>query len=89
MLNIMLSLVAGTIVGYLIKLNISQKKLLENGYTLVIFLLILFMGVSIGANKSILQDLPKIGGYAVVISFCTVAGSIIGVMILEKTSVIK
>ena len=89
MIDIILSLIGGIIIGCLIKLEESQKILLERSYTVVIFLLILFMGLAIGLNKSIFQNLLKIGGYAILFSIFTIIGSIAGVIILEKTKITR
>ena len=88
MIEIIISLVVGIIIGHLIKLNRSHKILLEKSYTLIIFLLILFMGLIIGINKSIFQNLYTIGLYAILFSIFTIIGSIIGIIILEKMGVI-
>ena len=89
MIDIILSLIGGIIIGCLIKLKESQRILLERSYTVVIFLLIFFMGLAIGLNKSISQDLLKIGGYAILFSIFTIIGSIAGVIILEKTKITR
>ncbi|HUW71682.1 MAG TPA: LysO family transporter [Candidatus Humimicrobiaceae bacterium] len=89
MIDIILSLIGGIIIGCLIKLKESQKILLERSYTVVIFLLIFFMGLAVGLNKSIFQNLPKIGGYAILFSIFTIIGSIAGVIILEKTKITR
>lgn len=88
-IDIISSLILGVIIGYLIKLNKYQKILLEKSYTVVIFLLILFMGLAIGFNELIFQNLLKIGGYAILFSIFTIIGSIAGVIILEKTKIIS
>jgi len=89
MIDIILSLIVGIFLGYLIKLNKSQKILLERSYIVVIFLLILFMGLAIGLNELIFQNLLKIGGYATLFSIFTIVGSIAGVIILEKTKIMR
>lgn len=87
MMDVILSLVVGFIIGYIIKIKHSQRILLERSYNIVIFLLILFMGLAIGLNESIFQNLLKIGVYATLFSIFTIIGSIIGVIILEKTKI--
>jgi len=87
MLDIVLSLIIGIILGRLIKL--PNKILVEKSYTAVVFLLILSMGLSIGSNHSIFENLPKFGWYATLFSMFTITGSIAGIMILEKTKMVR
>ena len=88
MIDIILSLIVGIAAGRLIKLTGSQKMTLQKSYTVVIMLLILFMGIEIGLNKSIFQHMSTIGGYAVLFSVVTITGSILGVLILERTGTV-
>ncbi len=87
MLDIALSLLVGICIGRWIKL--PNKTLIEKSYTAIVFLLILSMGLSIGSNHSIFENLPKFGWYAILFSIFTIAGSIAGILILEKASMVK
>lgn len=89
MIDIILSLVFGIIMGRIIPLKETHKILIQKGYTAVIFLLILFMGLQIGMNKSIIGNLSTIGVYAALFAVITITGSVLAVVAIERTRVIS
>ena len=52
---------------------------------LVLILLMLIIGMNIGANDSVISKLDKIGLNCAVIAICAIAFSIAGVWLVEKT----
>lgn len=89
MLLIILSLVAGIAVGYSVSLSEHQKKQLERFYTMLIFLLLFAMGLSLGNNQSLLVDLPRIGVYSLLFAIITILGSVLAVWLLQHSKVIR
>jgi uncharacterized membrane protein YbjE (DUF340 family) len=89
MMDIILSLVCGIIMGRILPLKEPQKNLIQKVYTAVIFLLILFMGLQIGMNKSIIGNLSTLGGYAVSFAVVTITGSVLAVVAVERMRVIS
>ena len=82
MIEIILSLILGISIGWFFK--IQNIKLIEKSYTLVIYLLILFMGISIGSNRTIFENISLIGGYALSFAVVGIIGSIAGIIVLNK-----
>ncbi|MBU7015653.1 MAG: LysO family transporter [Theionarchaea archaeon] len=89
MIDIILSLVCGIIIGRILPLKESHKTLIQKGYTAVIFLLILFMGLQIGMNKSIIENLSTIGVHAALFAVVTISGSVLAVMAIERARVMS
>lgn len=89
MIEVIAALIGGLVLGYFVTLNPNQKKLLEQGYTLVIFLLLLSMGIAIGLNQALLSNWSRLGLYALLFALVTVLGSLACCRILEKTKVIQ
>lgn len=84
MLNILISLMLGFIIGY--KKWLSEKMILLNGKLQTVFLLLLIfvMGMSIGMDKSILTQLPVLGGTAFIFAVAACIGSVIVVYIISR-----
>jgi uncharacterized membrane protein YbjE (DUF340 family) len=88
MIYIVLSLVVGFFVGY--KSNINEKMVKMNSriQTLCLVLLIFVMGMGIGMNKEVLNNLSTLGLKAILFAVITSAGSVFVVylfsFILEK-----
>lgn len=88
MIYIILSLLAGFFVGF--KSNITEKMIKINSkmQTLCLVLLIFVMGMGIGMNKEVLDNLSTLGFKAVLFAVVTSMGSVLVVylfsFILEK-----
>lgn len=77
MLTVILIMTAGMVLGYLFR---NKKKLIKisNKSTLwVIFVLLFFMGISVGGNADIMQNLDTIGIRGLQLSIAAVLGSVI------------
>ena len=74
MLVTILILVAGFLVGLLLQ---GRVKLPTGVITLISICLLLFiLGLEIGSNKQLLGNLPSMGLIALLISVCTLLGSV-------------
>lgn len=82
--EIFLVLTIGFLIGFNGLLKEKQIKLNSRLQTLWLLLLIFCMGVSIGRNGEVIQNLPVLGGKALLFAVLTVIGSIAFVFILSK-----
>jgi uncharacterized membrane protein YbjE (DUF340 family) len=77
MINILLVLAVGILVGLLI---ISRPKLHKVNNHLLngsIYLLLFLLGISVGTNAEIIRNLGKIGYEAATIAIASIAGSVV------------
>ena len=73
----------GVILGYFFrKKEILQKLGTPINYT--ICLLLFFLGISVGGNKEIINNLPSLGGQALLLAFAGTSGSVIAAWIVYK-----
>jgi len=82
--KIFLALGLGFFIGYRRMLN--EKMIVINGklQNFWLFLLIFSMGMKIGMDKGILEQLPVLGGRALLYAMVTIAGSVLVVYIISK-----
>ncbi|MBI9069306.1 MAG: LysO family transporter [Salinivirgaceae bacterium] len=77
MLTVILIMTAGMIIGYLFR---SKKKLIKisnKSVIWVIFILLFFMGLSVGGNNEIMTNLDTIGFRGLELSLAAVFGSVL------------
>lgn len=84
MVAILLVLSAGILLGLLIvnypKLHILNNNLLNYAIYLLLFLL----GISVGTNREVIQNLDKIGLEAITIAIASITGSVLLSFLLFK-----
>lgn len=84
MMAILLVLAAGILLGLLIvnypKLHILNNNLLNYAIYLLLFLL----GISVGTNREVIQNLDKIGLEAITIAIASITGSVLLSFLLFK-----
>ncbi len=73
----LLFLAVGIIIGIAIKKRQNWRALIEKSITVMIWVLLLLLGISIGANENIVQNIHIIGGKAFLLSVGGVVGSIV------------
>lgn len=84
MLTVILIMTAGIIFGYMIQ---SKKKLvagLNKSVLWIIFILLFFMGVSVGGNAEVMNNLDTIGLRGLQLALVTILGSVILAWIVYK-----
>jgi len=82
MLNLLVPLVAGTLLGYLLR---NRRRFDIGSVTFwVIITLIFSLGFSIGSSNELLSSLPRVGLNAVVILFLAVLFSVVFVKSARK-----
>ena len=73
----------GIAFGYLLrKKNILRKLSKPIGYT--IYLLLFLLGISVGSNREIIENLPALGGQALLLAFAGTLGSVLAAWIIYK-----
>jgi len=78
LLNLIIPLVAGILLGYLLR---NRKRIkLDKASLAVIVILIFSLGFGIGSNNELLNAMPKVGFNALIISVITILFSIAFVM---------
>ena len=84
MINILISLLLGFFIGY--KKSLSEKMTVLNTKLQTVFLLLLIfvMGMSIGMDKTILTQLPTLGGTAFIFAVAVCIGSVAVVYIISR-----
>lgn len=68
-------MLSGIILGYI--LRNKNLKMVQKGITCAIFALLFLLGISVGANRVIIDNLGTIGLDALVITLGAVGGSIL------------
>lgn len=74
MLSIILTTVAGILVGYLLR-GRSFLKHIHASITVTIWLMLFVLGLSVGGNPLVVSGLWRFGGEALLISVASVLGS--------------
>ncbi len=70
-------LLAGIIVGFIFRNQTKLMTFSAKATTLAVFLLIFFLGYSVGKNDSVLSALGNLGGQAILLSTGSILGSLI------------
>ncbi len=66
----------GILIGYLFR-RISLLQRVGKTISYTIFLLLFLLGISVGSNKVIMENLLSLGGQALLIASATTAGSVL------------
>jgi uncharacterized membrane protein YbjE (DUF340 family) len=67
---------AGIILGYLIRHKIRFIKYIDPATNLAIYLLLFLLGISVGGNRAIMDNLVSLGFNALLLALGAVAGSV-------------
>ena len=81
MFSIILTLVAGGILGYLLR-RASFVRQLEKSTALTVCLLLFVLGLSIGSNRLIVENLGRVGWQAAILAVLSLSGSIVAARIV-------
>lgn len=68
-------MIVGIVGGYFLR-RVPELTLLPRLISIFIFLLLFFLGISVGKNPQIMNNLLLIGGQALIITFGALAGSL-------------
>ena len=84
MLQIIIALLLGVLVGSVFKLNEKQLNTISKLQTVGVVSLLFVMGISIGVNPNIISELSKIGYKALIIAVLTTLFSIVFVYFITQ-----
>lgn len=74
----------GVGLGFLLRGRSNVKRLAERATMPVIYLLLFAMGVSVGANKNVMENLSSLGVEALIVTLGAVVGSITAALVTYK-----
>ncbi len=78
------SLVAGVVLGSLLKFSEKGKKYVSRGMTALMFVLILLMGLKTGSDNAVVSNLGVYGLQSLIITIAAIVGSILFAVLFEK-----
>lgn len=84
MIEILLLIMGGMVLGYLVRRKEQVVRVTERLIIWSIFLLLFLMGLSIGRDPLIVNSLPSLGFNALLISIAGIAGSLVLALLLWK-----
>lgn len=73
----------GIISGYIFK-NVNALKNVEKTISITIFALLFILGVSVGSNKMIINNLGEFGSQAFIIALMSLSGSLLATALIIK-----
>lgn len=77
MIFVALSLIAGISVGFMVRNKDKSLQISNRVSSLLIFILLSLLGISLGRNEAVLDNFSVVGLQAIVLTFGGVAGSIL------------
>ncbi len=84
MIEILLIMSAGILIGYLIRSNGRLIRLADRMVIITILVLLFFMGFTIGRDPLIMGSLPQLGLTALILSVAGVTGSMLLALLVWK-----
>jgi uncharacterized membrane protein YbjE (DUF340 family) len=84
MLKILLLMAGGIILGLALRKQEQLVRMADKTILWSIFLLLFLMGLSMGANESIMGNLPSLGWQAMLLSIGGILGSILLACLLRR-----
>ena len=84
MLTVILIMSAGMAAGYFLRKRKVLYKRLDQTVSVVIYLLLFLLGLTVGQNRAIVENFPLIGMKALIITMASIAGSIILAVIVYR-----
>ncbi len=84
MITVLVIMTIGMILGFFISNKTKWIKLNEKLTSWAIYLLLFWLGISVGENDKIIDNIPTIGLQAVVITIGSLLGSLICAYIVYK-----
>jgi uncharacterized membrane protein YbjE (DUF340 family) len=77
MITVLLLMLAGIVAGYFLSSHRKLLKINDKLITWAIYGLLFLLGISVGVNKTIIQNLDKIGLQSAIITTGAVTGSVL------------
>ena len=76
MWTIIILMIIGGLTGFLLSAKKRFNPFSESATNYIIYLLLFFMGLSVGTNREIMSNIQNLGFQALIISLFAIAGSI-------------
>jgi uncharacterized membrane protein YbjE (DUF340 family) len=77
-------MVAGGIIGYIFKSKSRFIRLSERIYSLILFLLLFSLGLSVGKNETAMNGISNLGLLSLAIAIAAITGSVVCAWIVYK-----
>lgn len=84
MITVLLIMLAGILTGFAINRYPLAIKINDKLISWAIYLLLFLLGISVGLNKTIVQNLDKIGFQALIITVGAISGSVLALWIVYR-----
>ena len=84
MIIVLLLMLAGILAGFALRQKSIVLKINEKLTSVAIYILLFLLGISVGLNKTIIQQLDKIGIQALIITIGAISGSVLTLWILYR-----
>ena len=81
MFSIVMTMLAGVLIGHFLR-NGKRVKKIEKSTSITIFVMLFVLGLSVGSNNVIIDNLGRFGWQAAVIAMLGMGGSIIAARIV-------
>ncbi|MBU1355738.1 MAG: lysine exporter LysO family protein [Candidatus Edwardsbacteria bacterium] len=76
MFTVLAIMSAGIILGYMIRNKIRFIKYIDHSINIAIYLLLFLLGISVGGNRTVMDNLGSLGFNALLLAAGAVAGSV-------------
>ena len=84
-MSILFFLVAGMFLGYLLRSKSAVLAVAEKGMMWSVYLLVFFLGISVGVNQAVVRALGSLGIQAFILCLGGIAGSVLGSCVISRT----
>ncbi len=82
--TVLLLMLAGILIGFAISRFPNAVKANDKLISWAIYVLLFLLGISVGLNKTIIQNLDKIGLQAVIITLGAIGGSVLSLWLVYR-----
>lgn len=76
MFTVIFITLAGIIAGYLLR-SVKQLRHVDRSITLTIWVMLFILGITVGENPYIVENIGRFGGQALLISLAAIFGSVV------------
>ena len=83
-MSILFFLVAGMFLGYLLRSKSAVLAVAEKGMMWSVYLLVFFLGISVGVNQAVVRALGSLGIQALILCLGGIAGSVLASCVVSR-----
>jgi len=76
MTEVLVIMTAGMLLGYALRSKLKVIKLVNKSTIWIIFILLFFMGISVGADDKIMNNIGSLGLLGLILSVTAISGSV-------------